>query len=110
MRIAVASEGKELSSKIDPRLGRAKYIVIYDTGNNEWEVLDNRDISQLASGAGVKAAEAIVEKNVDYVVSQNFGPKALEVFRAADIKAAVLSVGTIAEAIELTKRDRLNLI
>ena len=31
MRIAVASEGGELSSKIDPHFGRAMYIVIYDT-------------------------------------------------------------------------------
>jgi predicted Fe-Mo cluster-binding NifX family protein len=110
MRIAVASEGTDLSSKVDPRLGRAKYIIVYDTRNNEWEVLDNREVSQLAGGSGIKAAEAIVNKNVDYVVSQNFGPKALDVFRAADVKAAVLSDATVAEAIELTKRNRLNVI
>lgn len=110
MRIAFSSEGKELSSKIDPRLGRAKYIVIYDTKNNELEVLDNQEISQLAGGAGVKAAEAIVEKNIDYIVSQNFGPNALKVFKAADIKVAVISGGTVTEAIELIKQGRFNII
>ena len=110
MRIAVASEGRELSSKIDPRFGRAKYIVIHDTESGETEVLDNQEISQLAGSAGVKAAEAVVNKHVDYIVSQNFGPNALQVFKVANVKAAVFSDGTVADAIELAKSNRLNLI
>ena len=110
MRIAVASEGRELSSKIDPRFGRARYVIIHDTESGETEVLDNQEISQLAGSAGVKAAEAVVNKNVDYVVSQNFGPNALRVFKVANVKAAVFSDGTVADAIELTKSNRLNLI
>jgi predicted Fe-Mo cluster-binding NifX family protein len=110
MRIAVASEGKELSSKVDPRFGRAKYIVIHDTEQTKLEILDNQEISQLSGGAGVKAAEAVVGKKVDYVVSQNFGPKALQVFKAADVKVAVVSDGTVAEAIERIKRGQFNLI
>jgi len=110
MRIAVASEGKELSSKVDPRFGRARYMVIHDTGTGELEVLDNQDISQLTGGAGVKAAEAVVDKYVDYVISLNFGPNALKVFKAANVKAAVFSDGTVADAIELAKRGQLNII
>ena len=110
MRIAVASEGRELSSKIDPRFGRARYVVIHDTASGELEVLDNQEISQLAGGAGVKAAEAVVDNNIDYVISQNFGPKALQVFKVANVKAAVFSDGTVADAIELTKRGQLNII
>jgi len=110
MRIAIASKGPELSSQVEPRFGRAKYIVIHDTGSPEPEVLDNQEISQLTGGAGVKAAEAVVEKNVDYVISQNFGPKALQVFKAANVKAAVVSGETVAHAIELVQRRQLNII
>ena len=110
MRIAVASTGTDLSSRIDPRLGRARYIIIYDTKSGDVAVLDNQEFSQLTGGAGVKVAEAIVDRKVDYVISQNFGPKALEVFQAANLKAAVLSEGTVAEAIELLKRGQLNII
>ncbi|MEA3297138.1 MAG: NifB/NifX family molybdenum-iron cluster-binding protein [candidate division Zixibacteria bacterium] len=110
MRIAVASDGKELSSKVDPRFGRARYIVIHDTGKSELEVLDNQEASQLSGGAGVKAAETVVDKKVDYVISQNFGPNALKVFKTANVKAAVFSDGTVAEAIELVKRNQLNII
>ena len=110
MKIAVASMGKELSSKIDPRFGRARYIIIHDTRKSDFEVIDNQEISQISMGAGVKAAEDIVDKNVDYVISQNFGPKALQIFKAANVKAAVLSDVTVSEAIELTKRKQANVI
>ncbi|MFH1687929.1 MAG: NifB/NifX family molybdenum-iron cluster-binding protein [bacterium] len=110
MRIAVASKGRELSSKIEPRFGRSEYFVIHDTERNSVEVIDNRATAQLPSGAGVAAAEAVVNKGVDYVISQNFGPKALQVFKAAGVQAAVISDVTVAEAIELAKRRQLNLI
>ena len=110
MRIAIASKDRELSSQIEPRFGRAEYIIIYDTRSQEPEVLDNREIAQLTGGAGVKAAEAVVDKNVDYVISQNFGPKALQVFKAANVGAAVMSGETVAQAIELAKRRQLNII
>ena len=103
MKIAIASQGKELSSSVDPRFGRASYILIFDTNTRQLEVLDNRESSEAVGGAGVKTAETIVEKNAEYIVSQNFGPKALQVFKAADVKAAVISSGTIEEAIEKIK-------
>lgn len=110
MKIAVASKGKELSSEIEPRFGRAMYIIVHDTERNTLDVLDNQETAQLSGGAGVKAAEAVVGKQVDYVISQNFGPKALQVFKAANVQAAVISDVTVAEAIERTKLRQLNLI
>jgi predicted Fe-Mo cluster-binding NifX family protein len=110
MKIAVASTGKEISSKIELRFGRARYIIIHDTGKSEFEVIDNQEISELPSGAGVKATEVIVNKNVDYVVSQNFGPKALQIFKAANLNAAVLSEVTVSEALTLTTHGQINII
>lgn len=110
MRIAVASKGRELSSKIEPRFGRAMYIIVHDTERNTLEVIDNQETAQLPGGAGVKAAESVVGKKVDYVISQNFGPKALQVFKAANVQAAVISGATVAEAIERAKHRQLNLI
>ena len=73
-------------------------------------MLDNQATYQLIGGAGVKAAETAVNKKVDFVISQNFGPKALQVFKAANVKAAVVSGETVAHAIELAKRRQLNII
>ena len=106
MKIAIASQGKELSSNVDPMFGRAPYILIFDTNTKQVEIIDNRESSEVVGGAGVKTAEAIVEKEAEYIVSQNFGPKALQVFKAANVKAAVISSGTIAEAIEQIKNGQ----
>ena len=110
LRIAVASEGRTVSVRVDPRFGRAPFIVICDTQKADVEVIDNLATSQQAGGAGVKAAETVVGRHVDYVVSQNFGPKALQVFRATSVKAAVLSEGTVADAVELVQRGQLHII
>ena len=76
-------------AKLIQGLAVRSFILIYDTNKTDIEVVDNQSISQLAGGAGVKAAEALVSKEVNFVISQNFGIKALQVFKTADVKAAV---------------------
>jgi len=107
MRIGITSQGKELTSKIDPRFGRAQYFIIYDTGDDSVEVLDNTRAQQMAHGAGTQAAQDVISKKVNLVVSGNFGPKAGEVLSAANIELAVLPDGTVADAIEQAKNDSL---
>jgi predicted Fe-Mo cluster-binding NifX family protein len=41
MKIAVTSQGDTLDSQLDPRFGRAAYIIIVDTQTLEFEALDN---------------------------------------------------------------------
>ena len=43
LKIAITSKGKELDSPMDPRFGRAAYILIVDTLNHGLEVLDNSE-------------------------------------------------------------------
>ena len=40
MKIAVTSTGTDLDSEVDPRFGRAKYIIIVDSEAFDFEVLD----------------------------------------------------------------------
>ena len=57
MRIAFTSKGKDLDSLVDPRFGRCEYIVVYDDETEEVEVINNKDSSQEAHGAGPKTAQ-----------------------------------------------------
>ncbi|HDL08740.1 MAG TPA: dinitrogenase iron-molybdenum cofactor biosynthesis protein, partial [Desulfobacteraceae bacterium] len=41
MKIAVTSMGTDLDSPVDPRFGRAAYIIIVDLETFSFEVLDN---------------------------------------------------------------------
>ena len=41
MKIAITTSGDGLDSQVDPRFGRAKAFIIYDTESGEWSLLDN---------------------------------------------------------------------
>jgi len=109
MRIAVSSQGTDLSSKVDPRFGRASHFLTFDTSTESIEVFSNDQSVNSAQGAGIQTAENIARMNVDVVVSGNFGPKAFRALEAAGIKAALWAEGTVSEAIELARNDKLKI-
>ena len=109
MRIAVTSQGTDLTSKVDPRFGRASYFLVFDTTDESLEVIENSQNVNASQGAGIQAAENIARKNVDVVVGANFGPKAFRALEAAGIKAALWTDGTVSEAIELARNDKLKI-
>ncbi len=109
MRIAISSKGKELSSEIDQRFGRTRYLIVYDTSDDNWQAIDN-SAAEMAHGAGVQAAQTVVNQKVDVVVSSNFGPKAFLILQAAKIKVAQLAQGTVSEAIDLARNNQLTFI
>lgn len=110
MRIAISSQGTDLSSMVDPRFGRAPYFIIFDTADDSFEVINNEQNVQASQGAGIQTTEHVARKNVDIVVSGNLGPKAFQALSAAGIKMALWSDGTVAQAIDLAKSDKLKLI
>jgi predicted Fe-Mo cluster-binding NifX family protein len=107
MKIAVTSQGPELSSMVDPRFGRAACFIIYDTADKSFEALDNSQNAGAAQGAGVQAAQWVAQYAVDVVVSGNMGPKAFEVLKSAGIRIVSYENGTVAEAIELVDKGEL---
>ncbi len=109
MRIAVSSQGTELTSKVDPRFGRAQCFLVFDTSDGSLEVVENEQNVSAAQGAGIQAAENVVKKNVDIVVAGNFGPKAFRALGAAGVKVALWAEGTVSEAIELARNDKLKM-
>jgi predicted Fe-Mo cluster-binding NifX family protein len=107
MRIAVSSKGDNLSSGVDPRFGRSSFFVVFDTEDGSFDVLNNEENAQAAQGAGVRSAENVVGRRVDVVVSGNIGPKAFDILSAAGIKVVTWEDGTVAQAVEMVKNDRL---
>ena len=109
MRIAVTSQGADLTSNVDPRFGRASYFLIFDTSDESFEVVNNDQNVNASQGAGIQAAENVAKKNVDMVVSGNFGPKAFRALNVAGIKLALWADGSVAQAIELARHNELKL-
>jgi len=109
MRIAVSSKGTDLTSDVDPRFGRALNFLIFDTNDESIEVVENTQNVHAMQGAGVQTAENIVNKKVDLVVAGNFGPKAFLALDAAGVKVALYAEGTVSEAIDLARNNKLKI-
>ncbi len=110
MKIAVSSQGVDSTSKVDPRFGRAACFLVFDTEDESIEVVNNDQNVNASHGAGIQAAEKVTSRNVDIVVSGDFGPKAFEALQAAGVKAAIWADGTVSEAIELARNNQLEIL
>lgn len=85
MKIALSSSGKDLKSTLDLRFGRCLYFLIYDLETNELKAVDNKGESS-SGGAGIAAAQQIIDESVDVVISGHVGPNAYELLNSASIK------------------------
>jgi len=110
MKIAVSAQGKELDSMVDPRFGRAMYFIIYETESETFEAINNEQNVMAAQGAGIQASQRVVAHKPDLIVSGNLGPNAFQALAAAGIKIALWSDGKVSEAIELAKKDQLEIV
>lgn len=109
MLIAVSSKGVTLNSQVDERFGRAEYFIIYDTKTNCFETLDNKTNAKSSQGVGIKSVELLSSKNIDLVISGNFGPQAFNALKTAGIKAALWSNGKVSESIDLACEKKIEI-
>jgi predicted Fe-Mo cluster-binding NifX family protein len=73
MKIAIASLGKDSNAEISPQAGRAPYYLIFE--NNEFIETWKNVFSIGGGGAGLAIAKIMADKNVEKIISSNFGEK-----------------------------------
>ncbi len=98
MKIAVTSKGTNLEAAVDPRFGRAAFILIVDTKNMAFEVLDNTANANALKGAGIQAAGMISRAGADVLLTGFCGPNAFKTLSAADISVINDVGGTVRDA------------
>ncbi len=105
MKIAVAAEGNELSSKVSRRFGRTEYFIIYDMETGEFEAVKN---DSGGGGAGIKAGNLLALKGAEYAITGGgIGPNAHEALSAAKIRGIGNFEGTVEEAVAAFKKGEL---
>jgi len=102
MKVAVSATNGNLEAQIDPRFGRCQYFVLVDTDTMAFEAVQNASAGSM-SGAGIQAAQAIVEKGAQAVITGNVGPNAYQVLSSAGTKILTGASGTVREAVEKFK-------
>jgi predicted Fe-Mo cluster-binding NifX family protein len=100
MLIAVTSKGRGLDSEVDPRFGRAPYILIVDSSNFDARALDNSENVNALKGAGIQAAKMISEAGAEVLLTGFCGPNAFKALSAAKVGVANGVEGTAREAVE----------
>jgi predicted Fe-Mo cluster-binding NifX family protein len=106
MRIVVTSSGADLDAPASPVFGRCPTFVLVDTETMAFEALENPAIAA-AGGAGVRAAQFIVGKGVQAVVTGNVGPNAFQVLQSAAIPIYLFDGGTVRQAAEAHQAGKL---
>lgn len=108
MKLAITTTEETLQSPVDPRFGRAVKFIIYDTENNTHEVFDNHQDLNAVHGAGIQAAENVVRKGANALITGNCGPNAYRVLEAAGVDVYTGFSGTVFEAINAYQNGGLN--
>jgi predicted Fe-Mo cluster-binding NifX family protein len=107
MKIAVTAQGKELSSEIDLRFGRAKWLIVVDTETGDCEAHDNIVSLNAVQGAGIQTGQNIANLGVEAVITGNVGPNAFKTLNAAGVKIFLAEKQTVQEAIDSFKAGKL---
>ncbi len=107
MKIAISSDGTARTSAVDPRFGRARWLLLYDDATGRTEALDNKASLSLAQGAGIQAAKRVIDSGAEALLTGHCGPKAFDALTAGRVRVYVGVAGTVEEAIAAFERGEL---
>ncbi|MEJ2744510.1 MAG: NifB/NifX family molybdenum-iron cluster-binding protein [bacterium] len=105
MKVVVSAQAPDLDAFVDPRFGRCRYFLFIDTDNMRVESVPN-GAREAAGGAGIQAAQLVVEKGAQAVITGTVGPNADAVLKQANVPV-YRSAGTVSMVIEKFKVGKL---
>lgn len=85
MKIVIPVNENSNETTVCASLGRAPYFLIYDTKNKTEEYVKNL-AADAQGGAGIKAAQFIVDSGADALLTVRCGQNAADVLNAAGVK------------------------
>jgi predicted Fe-Mo cluster-binding NifX family protein len=111
MILIITSKQQQIDSPVEERFGRSEWFIQIDTESKQWEVFANPG-SNHSGGAGVAAAQFIIDQQASAVISGSFGPNAESALRAANIPMYVFSNSNInvQEALDSFQQGNLALM
>ena len=95
MKIAVSAVEGKTTSQVEPRFGRSRWFLVFDSETGEHQVIDNSEAADSTSGAGVATAQRIVDSGVECVVTGRVGPNAGRVLEHAGVRVVDGATGTV---------------
>jgi len=114
MKIVFTSKGKDMDSMMDPRFGRADFLIMYDEETKSHTTYDNSESGGAAHGAGPLTAQKVYELGPDAIVTGNGpGEKATATLKVANISMYVgagnMQVSEALQAIQQNDLQKIDL-
>lgn len=106
MRVVVSANGKDLDAPASQVFGRCPAYVFVDPDTMAFEAVDN-PAANAPGGAGIQAAQFVVERGVEAVITGNVGPNAFNVLQAAGLAVYPFAGGTVRQAVEALRQGQL---
>ncbi|MCU0461671.1 MAG: hypothetical protein MUF36_06610 [Bacteroidales bacterium] len=89
MKVAITSTGNSMDSKLDQRFGRCSHFMIYDTETKGMEFIPNPN-KDAQEGAGPASVQLVASRNVQKIISGEFGIKIKSLLDRLKIQMIVL--------------------
>lgn len=109
MKIALPVDNNSRDTGICPSFGRAPYFLIYETETKKSAFIDNSAIAS-QGGAGIKAAQAIIDQGATILITPRCGENAAEVITAAGIKIYKTTSDSVADNIAAFTQGKLTVL
>ncbi len=109
MKIAIPVDDNSVDTKVCISFGRAPYFLIYDTVNQEKLYVEN-SAANSQGGAGIKAAQVVVDHQVEALLTPRCGENAAEVIKAAGIRIYKTIGTSVQENIRSLEEGDLSLL
>jgi predicted Fe-Mo cluster-binding NifX family protein len=109
MKLAIPINEKSTDSTISQSFGRALYFVIFNAETKENLFIENNATS-LQGGAGIKAAQTLVDLGVDTLIALSCGENAERVLNKSEVLIYRSIIGSAKENIEAYLNNKLTLL
>jgi predicted Fe-Mo cluster-binding NifX family protein len=98
MKLCISSTKNDLEASVDPRFGRCQYFLFVNTETMNFEAAGNPAFIA-GGGAGIQAAQLVVNKGADVVITGNVGPNAFQALQAGGVKIITGAQGPVKNVI-----------
>ena len=109
MKIAIPVNENKPGTDICASLGRAPYYMLHDTESKQTEYLANA-AAQSQGGAGLRAAQFIIDSGAEAVLTVRCGQNAANVLNAAGVKIYQTTFDKADENLAAFQEGKLNLL
>ncbi len=106
MKTGVPCDTKNLSDPVCISFGRAPYFLIYDTESESADFYENA-AADAQGGAGIKAAQTLIDLGAEATIAFSCGTNAAEVLEAGGVRLYKAEKTSVAENLASLKGGEL---